>query len=62
MSRGPVTRRKMSFTLPFEVIDEIERYAEKSGARSRSAAVTDLLTRALASSSPGRQGARAGGR
>lgn len=51
----------MSFTLPFEVIDEIDRYAEKSGARSRSAAVTDLLTRALASSSP-RQGARAGGR
>ena len=52
MSRGPVTRRKLSFSIPFKVVDEVDRYAEKSGAKSRSEAVTDLLTRALASYSP----------
>ena len=51
VSKGPVTRRKLSFSIPFEVVDEINRYAERSGARSRSAAVTDLVKRGLASSS-----------
>ena len=50
----------MTFSIPIEVVDEIERYAVKSGAKSRSAAVTDLLARGLASPSPGKQGARAG--
>ena len=55
MSRGPVTRRKMCFSIPFEVADGIDRYATRSGAKSRSAAVTDLLARALDSY---KQGAR----
>ena len=50
MSKGPVTRRRMSFTIPFDVVDEIDRYAKRSGAKSRSAAVTDLIRMALASS------------
>ena len=49
VSRGPVTRRKLSFSIPFEVVDEIDRYAERSGAKSRSAALTDLVERGLAS-------------
>lgn len=43
----------MCVTIPFEVADEVERYAKRSGAKSRSAAVADLLARALDSSKQG---------
>jgi len=50
VSRGPVTRRLLSISIPIELADRIDLYTRKSGAKSRSAAVTELLTRALASS------------
>lgn len=51
VSRGPVTRRLLCISIPIELADRIDRYTKTSGAKSRSAAVTELLTGALASSS-----------
>ena len=50
VSRGPVTRRLLCISIPIELADRIDRYTKTSGAKSRSAAVTELLTGALASS------------
>jgi len=56
MSKGPVTRRRMSFAIPLDVADEIDRYPKRRGQKPLGGGGR-LIRTSLASS---RQGARTG--